>query len=44
MWKYIEVLAPPSPLVVCNAQRSEEHLIAKVSQLVKMKELYLRCY
>ena len=28
---------PLSPLVVCNAKRSEEHLIAKFSQLVKMK-------
>ena len=44
LWKCIEVLAPPSPLVVCNAQRSEEYLIAKFSQLVKMKEIYLRCY
>ena len=32
------------PLVVCNAQRSEDHLIAMFSQLVKMKEIYLKCY
>ena len=37
-------LPPPPPLVVGNAKRSEEHLIAKFSQLVKMKEIYLRRY
>ena len=37
-------LPPPLSFAMPKDQKSEKHLIAKFSQLVKMKEIYLRCY
>ena len=42
MEMYCGVSTSPPPLVACDAQRSEEHLIAMFSQLAQMNEIYLR--